>query len=187
MLKCELWHRNSCENQLGMLDNTYSDKLTLHYPVLLNYLCLTYGQSCCENLVLFGGLTVAESLQMAKIEGIYLTIIINMYYKPIARLLILLTPLFITPEAYSHGAPTKSCQTLYPGHGVDKQYGQAPYEIRASLGSNGNVLVTIESKGLPFTGFMLQGRQATDRESLVNGRFSEDKNTQARNCNGDNP
>ncbi|CAG2110586.1 unnamed protein product, partial [Medioppia subpectinata] len=154
-------------------------KLTLHYPVLLNYLCLTYGQSCCvlQLVACFEG----KQHVLRAIDSN------NMYYKPIARLLILLTPLFVTPDAYSHGAPTKSCQTLYPGHGVDKQYGQAPYEIRASLGANGIVLVTIESKGLPFTGFMLQGRQATDRESLINGRFSEDKNTQARNCNNDNP
>ncbi|CAG2170789.1 unnamed protein product [Oppiella nova] len=112
----------------------------------------------------------------------------TMITRELLRLFLLISPLIAIISAYSHGAPTKSCQTLYPGHGVDKQYGQAPYEIRSSLGPNGNVVVTIDAKGgLPFTGFMLQARYVTDRENIVNGKFSEDKNSQTRNCNGDNP
>ncbi|XP_054152847.1 putative ferric-chelate reductase 1 homolog [Oppia nitens] len=102
-------------------------------------------------------------------------------------------------NGYSHGAPTKSCQSLHPGHGVDKQYGLAPYELRVAHGPNGAVIVSLMSKGvgssggaggnsIPFTGFMLQARLVSDRESIVNGRFSEDRQlSQTRNCNQDIP
>lgn len=100
---------------------------------------------------------------------------------------LLLATLLPLISAYSHGAPAKSCQTLYPGHGVDKQYGAAPYELTASPGPSGNVIVKITSTALPFAGFMLQSRLANERETIVNGRFSEDRDTQTKNCNGDNP
>jgi hypothetical protein len=88
---------------------------------------------------------------------------------------------------YSHGGPTKSCQTLIPNHGVDKQYGIASYEIRAIQGPTGNIIVSIVSESIPFAGFMLQSRLTNDREKIVNGRFSEDKDSQTRNCNEDIP
>ena len=94
--------------------------------------------------------------------------------------------LFGGAYGYSHGGPSKSCQTLTPGHGVDKQYGVAPYQVTAGSGPSGNIIVTITSTALPFAGFMLQARLVSDTESIVNGRFSEDSESQTRSCNGDN-
>ena len=105
----------------------------------------------------------------------------------IIRIVILVNSMVGVLWAYSHGGPQKSCQTLYPGHGVDKQYGLSPYDILVSHGPSGNVIVSITARGTPFAGFMCQSRLANDRETIVNGKFSEDKNAQTRSCNGDNP
>ena len=110
-----------------------------------------------------------------------------MIIKHVLRIFILITTPVHLLWAYSHGGPAKSCNTLYPGHGVDKQYGIAPYDLKASVGPSGNVIVSIVAQAVPFAGFMLQARLANDRETIVNGRFSEDKSSQIRNCNGDNP
>ena len=89
--------------------------------------------------------------------------------------------------SYSHGGPVRSCSTLLPNHGVDKQYGVAPYEIKTSIQPNGNVIVVIQSVNSqsPFAGFMLQARQFNEREKIVQGKYTEDKQSQTRNCNGD--
>ncbi|KAF7493287.1 Putative ferric-chelate reductase 1 -like protein [Sarcoptes scabiei] len=88
--------------------------------------------------------------------------------------------------AYSNGAPNgEACRTLYPGHGVDKQYGRSNYRIHVSHRFNDSkIIVTLYSPTDTFLGFIMQARLHTDREMLVNGVFSTNEHTQALNCLG---
>lgn len=89
-------------------------------------------------------------------------------------------------DAYSNGAPNgEACRTLYPGHGVDKQYGRSSYRINASHRFNDSkIVVTLYSPSDTFLGFIMQARLHSDREMLVNGQFSTDEHTQALDCLG---
>ena len=89
-------------------------------------------------------------------------------------------------EAYSNGAPVgESCRTLYPGHGVDKQYGRSSYRVSAMRRLNdSSIVVTIYSPTDTFLGFIMQARLYSDREMLVNGAFSTDQYSRALDCLG---
>ncbi|KAI2807574.1 DOMON domain-containing protein frrs1L [Blomia tropicalis] len=89
-------------------------------------------------------------------------------------------------EAYSNGAPLgESCRTLYPGHGVDKQYGRSSYRVSAMRRHNdSSIVVTIYSPTDTFLGFIMQARLYSDREMLVNGQFSSDQYSRALDCLG---
>lgn len=88
--------------------------------------------------------------------------------------------------SYSSGAPLgEACRTLYPGHGVDKQYGRSNYHISAANRLNdSSIVVNIYSPTDTFVGFILQARLHGDREMLVNGAFSNDQYSQSLNCLG---
>ncbi|XP_075679707.1 putative ferric-chelate reductase 1 homolog isoform X2 [Dermatophagoides pteronyssinus] len=89
-------------------------------------------------------------------------------------------------DAYSNGAPNgEACRTLYPGHGVDKQYGRSSYRINASNRFNDSkIVVTLYSPSDTFLGFIMQARLHSDREMLVNGQFSSNEHAQALDCLG---
>ena len=89
-------------------------------------------------------------------------------------------------EAYSTGAPVgEACRTLYPGHGVDKQYGRSSYRVSAMRRHNdSSIVVTIYSPTDTFLGFIMQARLYSDREMLVNGAFSTDQYSRALDCLG---
>lgn len=89
-------------------------------------------------------------------------------------------------EGYSNGAPVgESCRTLYPGHGVDKQYGRSSYRVSAMRRLNdSSIVVTIYSPTDTFLGFIMQARLYSDREMLVNGAFSTDQYSRALDCLG---
>lgn len=89
-------------------------------------------------------------------------------------------------DAYSSGAPNgEACRTLYPGHGVDKQYGPSNYRINVSKRYNDSkIIVSVYSPTDTFLGFIMQARLHSDREMLVNGQFSSDEQSQALDCLG---
>jgi len=89
-------------------------------------------------------------------------------------------------NAYSNGAPLgEACRTLYPGHGVDKQYGRSSYRVSAMRRLNdSSIVVTIYSPTDTFLGFIMQARLYSDREMLVNGAFSTDQYSRALDCLG---
>lgn len=101
-------------------------------------------------------------------------------------LALFLSFLAINVTAYSTGAPLgEACRTLYPGHGVDKQYGRATYRVSAMRRHNdSNIVVTIYSPTDTFLGFIMQARLYSDREMLVNGAFSTDQYSRALDCLG---
>lgn len=73
-------------------------------------------------------------------------------------------------QALPQGAPSSVCQTMLPFHGggIPPQTGIPPYSIIARR-QGGNVMVSITSSlGVPFQGFLLQGR--TPRRELL-GEF----------------
>ena len=89
-------------------------------------------------------------------------------------------------DAHSTGAPNgEACRNLYPGHGVDKQYGHSSYRVSVLRRYNDtSFVVTIYSPSDTFLGFIMQARLFSDREMLVNGVFSTDEYTQALDCLG---
>lgn len=90
-------------------------------------------------------------------------------------------------NAYSQGAPTRACSTLIPGHGVDRQYSSPPYTIELIPSQRGTVSVILKAENKPFAGFMLQARSANEPSRIINGRFTEDKQSQTKSCNGNIP
>lgn len=101
--------------------------------------------------------------------------------------LLLILELLPSAHGYGSGAPLgEACRTLYPGHGVDKQYGRSSYRVSVTSRLNEtSVVVTIYSPVDTFLGFILQARLHSDREMLVNGQFMPDQQqSQALNCLG---
>src|SRR5690606_29930409 len=89
-------------------------------------------------------------------------------------------------HSYSNGAPVgEACRTLYPGHGVDKQYERSSYRVSAMRRLNdSSIVVTIYSPTDTFLGFIMQARLYSDREMLVNGQFSTDQYSRGLDCLG---
>ncbi|CAH0550076.1 unnamed protein product [Brassicogethes aeneus] len=75
-------------------------------------------------------------------------------------MLLILLLFFASTRALPQGAPTSVCESMLPNHGggIPPQSGISPYTVIPRR-QNGAVLVTIQSGlGIPFQGFMLQGR-----------------------------
>lgn len=96
-------------------------------------------------------------------------------------------------DAYRSGAPSQACQSLIPGHGVNPQQTQSPFDIKATLSYNNqqasSINVTISSKygSESFAGFIMQAVLHSDPSIIVDGTFEYTLSTKTLKCNGRNP
>ena len=92
-----------------------------------------------------------------------------------------------TADAYSGGAPTspRVCSGMVPGHGPDPQKSPAPYNIDVKPAQSGATLsiAIMGESGTTFTGFMVQARNANNKNQILDGIFTEDKQSQIKSCN----
>ena len=87
-------------------------------------------------------------------------------------------------HAYSGGAPnTKNvCTSLIPGHGR-RQNAVSPYKLIQSENTEGQIVVNlVATSQVTFAGFIVQARDASDPEKIVDGEFVRPENAQARSC-----
>lgn len=103
---------------------------------------------------------------------------------PLVLLAALLAYAVVGAGAYSSGAPNSKnvCNTLIPGHG-SRQNAVSPYKLIHSESTDGQIVVNlVATSQVTFAGFIVQARDATDLERIIDGEFVGSENAQVKSC-----